>query len=127
MNAADFPGLQRRPDTQEIDVKSSLNTFAHAVIALKEEEGKLRKNRRYKSAVLKAFKESQGFKIKGYYDGEMFYHLKPLVSSVVRKLRHKKEDALRIWDEVERHILLNNKRYLRVVTVGDNTHVLLVK
>lgn len=127
MNANDFPGLQRRPDTQEIDVKGSLNTFAHQLIALKDEENKLRKNRRYKTAVLKVFKEGHGFKIKGYYDGALFFHLKPLVGSVVRKLRHKKEDANRLWDEVERHILLSNKRYLRVVTVGDNTHVLLIK
>lgn len=131
MNITDYPGLQRRPDTQEIDIKGSLHVFAQGVIALKQEEARLRNIRRYKAAVLKTFDEGHGFRIKGYYDGQLFFHLNPLVVSVVNKLRHKKEELPRLYDEVERHILLNNKRYLRVhqlKSFGDSIiHVTLLK
>lgn len=125
MNVSDFPGLQRRPDTQEIDVQGSLRLFAEGVITLKAEEARIRSSRRYKAAVLKTFDEGLGFKLDHAYDGRMFFHLMPLVFAVVEKLRHKKEENVLLWDEVQRHIMLNSKRYLLVNKDGQSIHVLL--
>ena len=129
MNVTDFPGLQRRPDTQEIDIKGSLRVFAEKVITLKAEEAKLRNMRRFKDAVLKVFAEGHGFRIRGYYDEKLFFHLEPLITSVVNKLRHKKSEEVALREQVKQHILLNHKRYLFVRTFQvygqDTTHVLL--
>lgn len=123
--------IHRNPVNNHIDVQLSLQAVAKELIAQRDEEQRLRKVRRYKTAVLKTFEEGHGFQIAGSYGGQMFFHLNPLVDSVVRKLRHKKEDAARLRNEVTNHILLNHKRYLQVVTFKvynePVTHVLLSK
>lgn len=115
MNFTEYPGLQRKPGTQEIDVKGTIHVFAQGVLALKAEESRIRGMRKYKAAVLKCFESGFGFdRDNAVYPGEQWFHLEPLVYAAVEKLRHKKEDNVRLWEEMKRHIELNHKRYLRV-------------
>lgn len=133
LDISNFPGLQRRPDTQEIDIKGSIHSFAQGVLSLKAEENRIRGMRKYKAAVLKCFESGSGFgPDNGVYPGEQWFHLEPLVYAAVEKLRHKKEDNVRLWEEMKRHIELNHKRYLkvnhlRIYSATDICHVRLNK
>ncbi len=61
MNITDFPGLQRRPDNHEIDIKGTMQAFAEELIRLKDEEKRIRTSRKYRQAIIKVFNLGHGF------------------------------------------------------------------
>jgi hypothetical protein len=97
--------IERNPTTQEIDFKSTLQAFTKELLLLKDQEKKIRSNRRYKSAIRKVFTETQINRIPTPY----------LVQMAAMKLKIKPEQYGKTTNELELHIRYNRGGYLRTL------------
>lgn len=98
--------IQRKPGTREIDVQVSMHAFAKELIALKDEERRVRGNRRYRHAIRSALKSNEnGLLSRG-----------ELVRSALTKMRLKNTEKDSILSELWEHISLNiHGGYLRMI------------
>lgn len=105
MKATEFSGLQRRPDTQEIDVKVTLQAFAKELIAQRDAERKIRNNRRYRNAIRAVFARfAEGTRI----------NMPALVALTMQHLDTKAQEYREVNEELQDHIRFNRTGYLRI-------------
>lgn len=104
MNIRDLHLISRKPN-QELDIQGTLQAFAKELIAWKDEEKRIRTNRRYKAAIRRVFKRFS-------------YHRIPtraLIAMVIQTMNAKADEYQRINNELEQHIRFNRGGYLRSV------------
>ena len=102
--------IQRKPGgAREIDVQLSLHLIAKELIALRDEERRVRNNRRFRKAVQAVFQANGGLPltraevVRGAYD----------------RLRVKKADATKVLDDLWNHVTLNRDNgYLKSFSIG---------
>lgn len=103
MSIRDLHLIARKPN-RELDIQGTLQAFAKELLAWKDEEKKIRSNRRFKTAIKAVFK-------KGYARVPM----QALIALAMQHLNFKPEDYRKLSLELEQHIKFNRGGYLRTV------------
>ena len=111
--------LVRKSFSQEIDVKATLHVYAEKLIRLADQEKAIRSSRRYRRAILLAFKDAKAKKANRVM-------MVVLASMAATHLNATSENYRALVEEIQQHIRLNRGRYLRIVQ-GNNGGVELIR
>lgn len=97
--------IQRNPIDHRVDVKSSLQIIAKELLAMADEEKRIRNSRRYKAAIRRAFKAFGTNRLPSI----------PLVMLALAELKAKPDNFEHLRSELEQHIRFNRGGYLRTI------------
>ena len=108
MSIRNLPLIQRKPSSNELDVKTTLQVFAEQLFAWADEEKKIKQSRKYRDAIRSTFTNFKaGTRIR----------VPVLVAMVLQKMRGVNPTNYgKLEKELELHIRLNSGVYLRTVT-----------